>query len=447
MAMGVLSLGSYAQKPSDTPQSQMEKLDRGLVVINYAGGSFVSWRLLGTDDEHTTFEILKNGVSVAKDIYKTTSVNLTKGEAGDTYQVVTYQNGVAVETSPAVSAFNKGYYHELKLDKPATGAQGGTYSPNDCSVGDVDGDGQYEIFVKWDPSTSKDNSQGDKTDNVFIDCYKLDGTKLWRVDLGVNIRAGAHYTQFMVYDFDSDGKAELMCKTAPGSKDGAGNYVNQAATDDNIKTASNTKDWRTSAGRINGGHEYLTVFNGLTGAAIHTIAYYPNRNAKAELSEAAGSFNWDDRSGKNDKGDYGNRGERYLAAVAYLGGPGANPSGVLCRGYYTYAYVWAVDFDGQQLSTRWLHSSDTKTTYKLMDASGHEETLKGTICTSGLGRYTMYANGNHNLSLADVDGDGCDEIIWGSAALDQDGKMLYAVGFGHGDAIHLGDLNPDRPGL
>jgi rhamnogalacturonan endolyase len=467
MAMGVLSLGSYAQKPSDTPQSQMEKLDRGLVVINYAGGSFVSWRLLGTDDEQTTFEILKNGASVAKDIYKTTSVNLAKGDAGDTYQVVTYQNGVAVETSPAVSAFNKGYYHELKLDKPEGGTIVGwkpynsstkkyesavdmpyTYSPNDCSVGDVDGDGQYEIFVKWDPSTSQDNSiSSGNSGSVYIDCYKLDGTKLWRIDLGNNIRAGAHYTQFMVYDFDGDGKAELMCKTAPGSKDGAGNYVNQAATDDNIKAASNTKDWRTSAGRINGGHEYLTVFNGLTGAAIHTIAYYPNRNAKAELSEAAGTFNWDDRSGKNDKGDYGNRGERYLAAVAYLGGPGANPSGVFCRGYYTYAYVWAVDFDGQQLSTRWLHSSDTKTTYKLMDASGHVETLQGTTCTSGLGRYTMYANGNHNLSLADVDGDGCDEIIWGSAALDQDGKMLYAVGFGHGDAIHLGDLNPDRPGL
>ena len=467
MAMGVLSLGSYAQKPSDTPQSQMEKLDRGLVVINYAGGSFVSWRLLGTDDEQTTFEILKNGASVAKDIYKTTSVNLAKGDAGDTYQVVTYQNGVAVETSPAVSAFNKGYYHELKLDKPEGGTIVGwkpynsstkkyesavdmpyTYSPNDCSVGDVDGDGQYEIFVKWDPSTSQDNSiSSGNSGSVYIDCYKLNGTKLWRIDLGNNIRAGAHYTQFMVYDFDGDGKAELMCKTAPGSKDGAGNYVNQAATDDNIKAASNTKDWRTSAGRINGGHEYLTVFNGLTGAAIHTIAYYPNRNAKAELSEAAGSFNWDDRSGKNDKGDYGNRGERYLAAVAYLGGPGANPSGVFCRGYYTYAYVWAVDFDGQQLSTRWLHSSDTKTTYKLMDASGHVETLQGTTCTSGLGRYTMYANGNHNLSLADVDGDGCDEIIWGSAALDQDGKMLYAVGFGHGDAIHLGDLNPDRPGL
>lgn len=443
----LLTMAGFAQKPSDTPASQMEKLDRGLIVFPYAAGKyFASWRLLGTDDQNTTFELLKNGQTYKRNIYQNTCLNNISAKSTDKFQVVTYQNGKAVETSPEVAPWSN-YYLQLKLDKPADGALGGTYSPNDCSVGDVDGDGQYEIFVKWDPSNSKDNSQSDKTDNVFLDCYKLDGTKLWRIDLGVNIRAGAHYTQFMVYDFDGDGKAELMCKTAPGSKDGEGNYVNQVATEDAIKAADNTKDWRSDAGRINGGQEYLTVFNGLTGKAIHTIAYYPNRNAKAELSEAAGTFNWDDRSGKNDKGDYGNRGERYLAAVAYLGGPNANPSGIFTRGYYTYAYIWAVDFDGSQLKTRWLHSSDKKDSYRLMDANGQEQTLQGTSCTSGLGRYTMYANGNHNLSVGDVDGDGKDEIIWGSAALDDDGKMLYAVGFGHGDAIHLGDLNPDRPGL
>ena len=457
-------MAGFAQKPSDTSVSQMEKLDRGLVVIKHSGGYFVSWRLLGTDDANTTFELLRNGESVAKDIYRATSKNFSTGSTDDQYQVATFQQGVPVDTSAVGMAFTN--YLTLKLDRPAAGktkpyttkidketvsfpnGQDYTYSPNDCSVGDVDGDGQYELFVKWEPSNSKDNSQNGVTGIVYIDCYRLDGTKLWRIDLGQNIRAGAHYTQFMVYDFDGDGKAELMCKTAPGSKDGAGNYVNQAATDNKIKAASNTKDWVSEgAGRIDGGQEYLTVFRGLTGEAIHTIAYYPNRNAKAELSEASGSFNWDDRSGKNDKGSYGNRGERYLAAVAYLGGPNERPSGVFCRGYYTYAYLWAVDFDGTQLSTRWLHSSDSKTSYKLMGTDGRQTTYKPTVCTSDLGRYTMYANGNHNLSVADVDGDGRDEIIWGSAAVDDDGKMLYAVGFGHGDAIHLGDMNPDRPGL
>ena len=436
-----------------TPQSQMEQLDRGVVALKAATGTgnFVSWRFLGTDADNTTFDLLRNGELVASDLTVTNYVD-KGGNAVSEYSVVTKADGQTVDTSEPVKAWGD-VYLKLKLERPADGADY-SYTPNDMSVGDVDGDGQYELFVKWDPSNAKDNSQNGVTGIVYIDCYKMDRSQssncqlLWRIDLGKNIRAGAHYTQFQVYDYDGDGRAEMMCKTAPGSKDGLGNYVNQAATNATIQAASNTKSWvNASSGRIDGGHEYLTVFDGETGAAIHTIAYYPNRNAKAALSEAAGSFNWDDRSGKSDKGSYGNRGERYLAATAYLDGPDSNPSAIFCRGYYTFAYVWAVDFDGEQLTTRWLHQSDTKTTYKVLDANGQTTTYRPTVCTSGMGRYTMYANGNHNMSIGDVDGDGKDEIIWGSAALDDDGKMLYAVGFGHGDAIHLGDLDPDRPGL
>ena len=438
-----MTAAAIAGSAQITPVSQMEKLDRGLVVIPIGTTRTLSWRFLGTDDESkTTFNILRDGETIVENRYETFYKD---NKGGSSYQIVTLVDGVPVDTTAAVKPWDKNYL-SLKLQRPPAGSDY-SYSPNDCSVGDVDGDGQYEIFVKWDPSNSKDNSQGGVTGNVYIDCYRLDGTFLWRVDLGKNIRAGAHYTQFQVYDYDGDGRAEMMCKTAPGSLDGKGNYVNQAATNATIKAASNTKVWRTSDGRINGGHEYLTVFNGLTGEAVHTIAYLPNRNATTTLSEAEGSFNWDDRSGKTDKGSYGNRGERYLAATAYLDGPEGHASGIFCRGYYTFAYIWAVDFDGTELKHRWLHMSDTKTTYKVMDANRKTSTYKGTICTSGLGRYTMYANGNHNMSIADVDGDGKDEIIWGSAALDDDGKMLYAVGFGHGDAIHLADLDPDRPGL
>ena len=435
-----------------TPESQMERLARGVVALSQERGIFVSWRLLGTDDARTTFDVIRDGETIANGL---TASNYADeyGTVSSKYQVVCKVNGVVVETSEVVSPWAENYM-KLSLDRPATGVLGGEYSPNDCSVGDVDGDGEYEIFVKWDPSNSKDNSQSDKTDNVYLDCYKIANGQssncqlLWRIDLGVNIRAGAHYTQFLVYDFDGDGRAELMCKTAPGSKDGQGNYVNQAATDEQIRFADNTMDWRTAAGRINGGQEYLTVFNGQTGSAIHTIAYYPNRNALAELSEAEGSFNWDDRSGKKDRGDYGNRGERYLAAVAYLSGAGARPSGIFCRGYYTYAYVWAVDFDGTQLKHRWLHRSDSQTQYSVVGADMIESAkVTAPASTSGMGSRTMYGNGNHNMSVADADGDGRDEIIWGSAALDDDGKLLYATGFGHGDAIHVGKFNPDRKGL
>ena len=313
--VSMLALNGQAQ---NTPVSQMEHLDRGVVAVPASSGSgnFISWRLLGTDDEdRTTFDVLRGTAVIAKNVYKTNYKDAS-GTKTSKYRIVTKIDGEAVDTTEAVAAWSQTYL-KVTLDRPANGEQGGEYTPNDMSVGDVDGDGQYELFVKWDPSTSKDNSQDGITDNVFIDCYRLDGTKLWRVDLGRNIRAGAHYTQFMVYDFDGDGKAEMMCKTAPGSKDGLGSYVNQATTNTTIKNANNTKDWAAAGGgRINGGHEYLTVFEGLTGKAIHTIAYYPNRNAKAALSEASGDFNWDTRSGKNDKGSYGNRGERYLAGVA-----------------------------------------------------------------------------------------------------------------------------------
>ena len=450
LMMATVTTGTQAQT---TPVSQMEKLDRGVVAVKPATGSgnFVSWRFLGTDDEdRTTFDVIRNGAVIKKDLYST---NFTDGGGSSTsaYRIVTKVDGVAQDTTKAVKPWGA-VFKTLTLDRPADGttASGSyNYSPNDMSVGDVDGDGEYELFVKWDPSNSKDNSQDGYTGNVIIDCYKMDGTKLWRIDLGRNIRAGAHYTQFMVYDFDGDGQAEMICKTAPGSKDGNGNFVNQAATDEAIKAADNSKVWLSSSGRMDGGQEYLTVFSGLTGAAVHTIAYNPNRNAESKLSDAQGTFNW--AVGKTDTHGY-NRGDRYLATVAYLDGPDKKPSGIFCRGYYTYAFIWAVDFDGQQLHPRWLSAHKSGTVYSVTtyDASGNGTAKNYTpkaATGKSTGSRTMYANGNHNLSLADVDGDGCDEIIWGSAALDNDGTLLYATGFGHGDAIHLADHCPDRPGL
>ncbi len=433
----------------NTPINQMEKLDRGVVALPSASkGIFISWRFLGTDDENSTsFDLMRNGVVVKKDLYAT-CYNDDYGTSTYPYQIVTKVNGVPVDTTSSVTAWSN-VYKLITLDQPAAGSLGGTYAPNDCSVGDVDGDGVYEILVKWYPSNAKDNSQAGDTDNTLIDCYKLDGTKLWRIDLGPNIRSGAHYTQFMVYDFDGDGKAEMICKTAPGSKDSKGSYVNQVATNETIKNANNTAVFRNSRGAIGSGQEYLTVFNGLTGEAVHTIFYNPNRNMTYG-GAADGSVNWG-VGGKNDTGSYGNRGERYLGAVAYLGGPEENPSVIFCRGYYDYAFIWAVDFDGKELKQRWLSSnkngsSYTVTTYDA-DGKGTAKTYSNMKPTSGRGSGTMYQNGNHNMSIADVDGDGRDEIVWGSAACDDDGRVLYGTGLGHGDAIHVADHCPDRPGL
>ena len=474
--LALIALCSQAQV---TPTSQMEKLDRGLVAVpTSTTANFISWRLLGTDDKaNTTFDLLRDGIVIASNL-KVSNYQDTQGSATARYQVVTKVNGIETETSAEVMPWTKKFL-TLTLNRPATGSGGGTYTPNDMSVGDVDGDGQYELFVKWDPSNSHDNSQSGKTDNVYIDCYKIANGEvsddrltncqlLWRIDLGKNIRAGAHYTQFMVYDFDNDGKAEMMCKTATGSKDGQGNYVNQSATDATVKGHDNNQDYRNSDGHVLSGPEYLTVFDGLTGKALHTTWYLPGRagtgsKTSTERGDELGKVSTFPNSFWGD--NYGNRSERYLAAVAYINGADKPACGIFCRGYYTQAYVWAVSFDGTRLHTEWLHCSPSNTQWlvfatKWADGqAGLTYTIDGdqikripikTASTNTSGRSggsnTLYGNGNHNMSIADVDGDGCDEILWGSAALNNDGTLLYATGFGHGDAIHVGKMIPEKDG-
>lgn len=408
--MAVLAtLGASAQY-SHTVQA--EKLDRGVVAVKTDKGVFVSWRSLVSDDKAMAFDVYRDGTKVnATPISSKTNFTDAQGTSGAKYSVKALVGSDVVDTSNEVAAWDTPY-KRVHLDRPAGGStpsaggkegegfQNYTYTPDDVSVADVDGDGEWELIVKWFPTNAADNSHRRYTGNTILDCYELDGTKKWRVDLGRNIRSGNHYTQFMVYDFDGDGKAELICKTAPGTIDGTGKAVLMGS--DKV-----TDDYRVTSGDNTGiiikGSEYLTVFDGETGAEIHTIAYNPPRSI-ASFGDS-----------------YGNRSERYLACVAYL--DGVKPSAVFVRGYYTQAYVWAVDFDGKQLTERWLHKSESK------------------------GSKSLYGEGAHSLTVGDVDGDGNDEIVFGAASLDHDGKVIYATGAGHGDALHLAQMIPAREGL
>lgn len=429
-------------------EPKKEKLDRGLVALKaQKGGIFVSWRLLGTEDgQKTTFDLLRDGKVIAADLSGATCYEDKEGTTNSRYQVKTKKGKKVVETSNTVTPWGD-VFTTLKTQRPdfEVTLKGDTcrYNPGECAIGDVDGDGVMELVLKWNPDNAHDNSQRGYTGTVYLDCYKLDGTMLWRINMGKNIRAGEHYTQMMVYDFDGDGKAELMVKTAPGTKDGKGRYVSEAATDATIKSTDNNADYRTKQGLIKSGPEYLTVFNGLTGAAIHTVYYQPNRAGEVGTiaDYPADKTFWGD--------DYANRSERYLACVAYLDGYDKNASAIFTRGYYTRAYLWAVDFDGKQIKTHWLHESPNGDEVWLTDRSGKRVNRKYDHHTAPHGNYgnTCFAEGAHNISVADVDGDGKDEIMFGSAAVDHDGWMLYSTGLGHGDAIHLGDFNPDRPGL
>jgi rhamnogalacturonan endolyase len=276
------------------------------------------------------------------------------------------------------------------------------YTPNDASVGDLDGDGEYDI-VLHQAGRGRDNSQNGETDPPILQGYKLDGTLLWTINLGKNIREGAHYTQFLVYDFDGDGRAEIVCKTADGTVDGRGRVIGDARA-----------DWRNESGRILAGPEFLTVFDGRTGAALATTAYIPPRHpTKQNPTGDELRTVWGD--------NYGNRSDRFLACVAYL--DGQRPSIVMCRGYYTRTVLAAWDWRNNKLTHRWVFDSATP------------------------GNEAYAGQGNHNLSVGDVDGDGRDEIVYGGMTLDDNGKGLYSTGLGHGDAMHLTDIDPARPGL
>ena len=430
-------------------KAQQEQLDRGVVAVKNGSQTFISWRLLGTDDAKTTFDVLRDGNVIKSDLAVT---NYTTGGGTDNslYEVVAKVNGQEADRSKAVSRWTN-IYKQVRLDKPASTA-GYSYFPNDCSVGDLDGDGEYELVIKWDPTNNQDNSKSGKTGNVYLDAYKMDGTKLWRIDLGQNIRAGAHYTQFLVYDFDGDGRAELICKTAPGSKDGQGTFVNQAADEAAMRSNYiNQVNYANSNGYILSGAEYLTVFEGTTGRAIHTVWYNPNRGCTTGEVKAPSTTELNNLWGDG----YGNRCDRFLAAVAHLDGQEGKASAVMCRGYYTRAYLWAVDFDGEKLKTRWLHASISPTEVEVTNADGEKTTQTYSTNTSGISSgtndvhfyCTAFGQGCHSLAVGDVDGDGCDEIIYGSAAIDHDGSLLHTTGLGHGDALHLSDLMPDRPGL
>ncbi len=415
-------------------QQTAETLNRAPVAVNTSSGVLVSWRSLTSDPASTTFNVKRDGTTLVTDLSTKTNYLDADGVAGCTYTVETVQNGSVVETSTATAWSNM--YTTLKVNRPDatanTAGVTGEYTPNDMSVGDLDGDGEYELVLKWDPDNSKDNSQSGYTSPVYIDAYKLDGTQLWRINLGLNIRAGAHYTQFLVYDFDGDGKAEMICKTAPGSIDGTGAYVSDAGTSSNVTGVDNTATYASSRGCMLSGEEFLTVFNGETGKAMHTIYYSPSRSLTDFPTGATShTSTWGD--------SYGNRADRHNAAVAYLDGTSSTPTAIMQRGYYTLCYLWAVDWDGTSLSTRWLHRGTTTTGWNVKDASG-------SIILSGDGA-SSYGQGVHGISVGDVNGDGLDEIVIGSATIGPDGALLCSTGKGHGDAIHLADLVPDRDGL
>ena len=397
-------------------QRPMEKLGRGAVAIKMDGYTYISWRWLGTESADTKFNVYATlGSEWAKlnsePLNATNFVDIIG--TYDLYKIVPVVGGSEqTDKAEEVKAWDKNYI-DVPIERPEENTVNGekyTYTPGDASVGDLDGDGEYEIVLKWDPSNAKDAAQEGFTGECIIDAYKMDGTRMWRVNMGPNIRSGAHDTQFMVFDYDGDGKAEMACRTADGTIAGDGSVIGDGS-----------KNYAALSGGKNlTGPLYLTVFKGEDGSVIDTVDYDPQTTGKTK-----NGYKWD----VSTWGDsWGNRSERYLAAVAYL--DGTRPSMVFARGYYTgpegdaggRTCIAAFDLVDGKIVKKWR--------FDTLDYNNN-----------------YIGQGNHSMSVADVDFDGCDELIYGSIAVDHDGKPMYSTGLGHGDAQHVGDLDPSRPGL
>lgn len=421
---------------------QMEKLDRGLIAIKTDGGVYLSWRLFdsednifGSADKNVSFNVYRDGKKISEVATKTNYVDST---VGTNYSVAPVMNGVEGDKCDAVTV-NENSYFDIPLSKPddetiydPSGNELATYSffPADCSTGDVDGDGEYEIIVKWTSSEHDVGSPGDPaySGTVHLAAYKLDGTKLWKndIELGKNVYSSAHTVQFLVYDFDGDGKSEVMCQTSLGSKDGQGKYVSNAAqTDEEIKAITDeensTADYR-GYGRITEGKEFLTVFNGETGVAMDTI----------NLPTTRGSEN-----GVDYGDDFGNRSNRFVSDIAYL--DGEKPYAIYLRGYYfgrngkQRTSIAGISWDGTALSP----------TYRFDTQKGQEGYYDGA--------YQYVGNGNHNCTVADVDNDGKDEFITGALCMevndDNEFRPKWCTYLQHGDALHIGNYDPTHTGF
>ncbi|MFZ9837846.1 MAG: rhamnogalacturonan lyase [Opitutaceae bacterium] len=453
-----------AATPSPPPR-RMEALSRGLVALPQADGRVaVTWRLLGTDPADVTFNLYRHaeppptrsgeersgrfgprGPGTDPTTPRRLHAEPLRGatffldETANLATRTTYTVRAVIagrETGPGERfSLAAGTPPLPYLSVPLQPPEGAI--ANDASAGDLDGDGHLDLVVKFE-QRPRDNSQGGATGVTSLQGYRLfpgehglASELLWTISLGRNIREGAHYTQFQVYDLDGDGRAEVACKTADGTRDGRGRLLGDPAADwvqpagaratilapprGGGPPVERTVD---TTGHILSGPEFLTVFDGRTGAALATAPYAPARvEGTTAFNPQALQDTWGDATG--------NRSDRYLAATAFL--DGERPSLIFCRGYYTRSTIAAWDWRDGRLRLRWFFDSDA---HGPRDASN-----------------PFRGQGNHNLAVADVDGDGRDEIVYGAMVIDDDGRPLYSTRWGHGDALHVSDLVPANPGL
>lgn len=402
------------------------------------GKILVSWRLLPQDDYETAFDLYRQPAGKARQLITGTSGVIASTCFQDSYndfsQDITYeltyhgQKSILGTYTIKASQLQAGVpFVGIPLQTWEDCPQGFIYKVNDCSFGDLDGDGQPEIVLKrgFRPdSLLLVNGGLSEEDNPLIthttmwEAYKLDGTMLWRVFSGPNIQSG-NSTSFAVYDFDGDGKCEVVTRLSEGAVFGDGKVIGD--TNGDGKT-----DYRTfqSSNHIHGAPEFICVIDGESGQELARAEFIPT----GSLSEAWGDSYWKRAAS---------------VRIGVIRCDADTTSILVSRGIYARSVVEAWDYTDGQLKRRWHFDSNAV----------------------GCGEYA--GQGYHSLFVGDVDQDGLDEMCYGSMTLDHDGSPLYVsgstngvetvihgaqidnnfTGYGHGDALHMGDFLPDRPGL
>jgi len=369
----------------------VETLDRSLVPVPGEDGSvYLGWRLLKDDP-----------ASIAFNVYRATGsgepVKLNKNPLTVTTDFV--------DSNPPLRQQNRWWVRPL-LDGQEQAASReavlpanppvqqykairlrddiSTRSIHKIGIGDVNGDGTYDFIIKRPGGTRDPGRAGPSPASFKVEAYDgRTGQFLWRKDLGWNITLGTWYSPMLVYDFNGDGRAEVALKTAP--------YA-----------ASPEEAFISESQRILSGPEYVSVWDGETGEEI-------------------ARENWIDRGKPEDWGDTsGNRMNRNMMGVAYL--DGKTPSLLVLRGIYGLMKMDAWFLQDDRLHKAWSW-------------------------TNQQAGWKYQGQGQHNIHVADIDNDGKDEILYGSVAVDHDGRIMWSTGNGHGDRFYLTDVDPDHPGL
>ena len=423
-------------------QRLTDNLDRGLVAVNMDGSTFLSWRILADEYFGVTYNVYRDGAKITEGL---TVSNYTDSSVGTNYTVSAVIDGVEKAQSMAISPWTNmdtggiktvssatypGYIDiELASIKDRSNTDvTSQYVANDAIFADLNGDGDLEFIIKRMNMTDANNLYPESNTTAFdvIEAYDLDystgrATRMWWIDVGPNmVSLNSTEINFLAYDWDEDGIAEVVLR-------GADNMIVHTSTGESIVIGTpgvNTRGTITHAANAtftNTGKEYLIYLNGQTGETYQVMEYPLKRIEDSEYNAWSGTYTEAQMEQKAwGTGILGHRSSKYYMGAPFLDGRSA--SLFLARGIYTRHKMIAMDLgSNHQWQTRW--------TWSCNDPSSD-----------------WYGQGFHNYVIADVDDDGKDEIMYGSMVIDDNGKGLHTTGYGHGDAMHVGDFDPYRPG-